>query len=141
MLKLLFASFFMYFIWFPYLDNRFHHFLRERARLMLRGLGLGIVKQAGAKAHLEVIALQDIVITAPLASFPRLLVVGQLREGNRLKAQVGVHFHHGQPGSDAKYLGVGIELARKIKDIMFDFLCQSQPAVVGMYYQPRSEER
>ncbi len=92
-----------------------------RISLRLIGtFGRGIVEHAGAKAHSAVVALKNIVVFTPLASLPKLFVVGQFRKCHRLVAYAGVELHHRERGGDAENFGKRKTRAGKFKRFLFD---------------------
>ena len=60
------------------------------------GCGLGVEEHTGAEAAGTVVALQDVVVLASLATFPKLLVLCQLGQCHRHVAECSVELHHGQ---------------------------------------------
>ena len=73
----------------------------ERARRR-RGLLRRVLKHARTATPAPVVALQVVVIAAPLTTPPELFVLGKLREGHRHVAHARIELHHGQRRSNTE---------------------------------------
>lgn len=51
---------------------------------------LGVEEHPCAETHPSVVTLQDIVVPAPLASLPKLIIIRELRECDRLVAHTRI---------------------------------------------------
>ena len=81
---------------------------------------LGIVEQAGADAHLIVVALEDVEMAAALTALPKFRIVSEFRVGNGAEAELVVHLHNGGAGSDREDLGVREETAGEQEGLFLD---------------------
>lgn len=63
---------------------QFHHV--GIGTLLFREWLLGVKQHTRAKAHPAVVALKDVIVLTSLATFPKLIVVCQLRKGDRFVA-------------------------------------------------------
>ena len=91
----------------------------------------GVVEHGRAEAVFPAFADEDVVVGATAAAVPELHVVGEFGIGDRLVAQVGVDFHHGQAGGQAEDFGVGILLAGQLENPLFDGFCHAGFAESG----------
>ena len=107
---------------------------RHRGHLNVRvdGCGLGVEEHAGAEAAGAVVALQDVVVLASLATLPELLVLRQFGQCHRHVAQCGVELHYGQRGRDTEELGIGKSLASQLERFLLDASGQAHFAVFGV---------
>ena len=96
------------------------------------GCGLGVEEHASAEAAGAVVALQDVVVLASLATLPELLVLRQFGQCHRHVAQCGVELHYGQRGRDTEELGVGESLASQLERFLLDASGQAHFAVFGV---------
>ena len=105
---------------------------RGHLNVGIDGCGLGVEEHAGAEAAGAVVALQDVVVLASLATFPELLVLCQLGQCHRHVAQCGVELHYGQRGRDTEELGIGESLASQLERLLLDASGQAHLAVFGV---------
>ena len=95
---------------------------------------LRVVEQAGADAHLVVMAAEYVEVAAALAALPEFGVVGEFGERDGPEPELVVHLHHGGTGRYREYLGIGKELSREYEGLLLDSLCHAHaPEVVGHY--------
>ena len=96
------------------------------------GCGFGVEEHAGAEATGAVVALQDVVVLASLATLPKLLVLRQFGQCHRHVAECGVELHYGQRGRDTEELGIGKSLASQFERLLLDASGQAHLAVFGV---------
>ena len=101
------------------------------------GCGFGVEEHAGAEATGAVVALQDVVVLASLATLPELLVLRQFGQGHRYVTQCGVELHYRQRGRDTEELGVGESLASQLERLLLDASGQAHLAVFGVNDEAR----
>ena len=89
---------------------------------------LGVVKQTGADAHLVVVALKDVEMTAALAAFPELRIVGEFGKRHRPEAELVIHLHHSRSGSDGEDFRIGEEPPGEQESLLLDTFCNSHTA-------------
>src|SRR5574344_1706960 len=75
-------------------------------RVMYLQMLFWIIEQAGADAHLEIVAPQNVKMTAALAAFPEFRIVGKLRKRHRAEAEFIIHLHDGGTCGDGEDLGI-----------------------------------
>lgn len=63
-----------------------------------------VVEKSGAETHLEVVGLQNTVVSAALATSPEFRVVCEKCERNRSEADFVVHLHNRSSGRDTEDL-------------------------------------
>ena len=76
--------------WTVNLADSLYHVLRKFDRKML----LWVEEHGSTDAVFAIGTMEDIHVDATLATTPERLIIGEVGEGDRKIAQLGVHFHH-----------------------------------------------
>ena len=116
----------------------FEQFLVDRN---LHRIVLRIEQHRRAQAVLTSLALQDRIVHATLASFPELVVVGQLGINDRAVTQLGIDLHHGHAGGQPEKLRSRKHLQREEKRLGLDRLGQPQLSELRVDNQSRIGEQ
>ena len=69
-----------------------------------------VIEHGGAHTVFPLLAHEDVIVHAALASTPKLFVVGKFGIGYRFIAEIGVDLHDSQAGRESKDFGFGIFL-------------------------------
>ncbi|MNI77670.1 hypothetical protein D3C73_1339790 [compost metagenome] len=71
----------------------------------------GTEQHGRAQAITFIFTFEDCVVYAALTAFPKCRILGNLRIGYGLEAQLAVHFHNGCPRGNAEYFRIGVQTA------------------------------
>ena len=96
---------------------------------------LGIVQQAGAKAHPVFVRLQNVEISAALAALPELRIVRKFGVRHWAEAEFVIHLHHGRSCGDRENLSLGEELAGQDKCLFLNTFGNPHAAELMSHYQ------
>lgn len=115
----------------------YQHQVRGSGRVGRKRL-FWVEQHACAKTHAPVVALENVVVHTPLATLPKLFIVGKLGECHRLVAHARVKFHHWKRCCDAENLGVWESGSRELECFLLYASSQSEMTVSGIDNEPRS---
>ena len=104
---------------------------------LLHERSLWVVEHTCAEAHTTIVALEDIVVAATLATLPELVILSELRECHRLVAEAGVQLHYRKRCCNTEQLCKWEAQACQLEGTLLDLARQTEVAILGVYDESR----